>query len=334
MAQQPASNAIDGGLPAASDKIPVGLSTCLSGQPVRFNGSHSRSKLCLDTLAQYFDFKTFCPEQAAGFGTPRPAMRLSADPVNPRLIFSDSSKGQQDLTEQLQRGFQNELRFAERLDGYILMKNSPSCGLERVKVYRDNGYPFTEKSPGLFTKALQERYPLLPLEEEGRLHDAALCENFILRVYAHANFRNEVLAQPSYGKLVAFHSSYKFVLMAHSQASYQSLGRFLATAHEQPLQTTLDEYFPQLMAALAKPAKRKGHTNTMLHLLGFLKNSVDGTSRQHIVETIHKYREGGIPLITPITLLRHYIDQKGSAYVQAQRYWQPYPESLGLRNRL
>ena len=317
-----------------SRKIPVGLSTCLSGQPVRYNGSHSRSRLCLETLGQYFDYRTFCPEQAAGFGTPRPAMRLSGDPADPRLIYSDAKHGHEDLTSQLQRGFQNQLRVAAGLDGYILMKNSPSCGLERIKVYRDNGYPFEQKTMGLFAGGLHERYPLLPLEEEGRLHDAALCENFILRVYAHHNFRHDVKQQATYGKLIEFHSSYKFVLMAHSQQSYRDLGRYLATAHDKPLQETLDHYFRQLMSALAKPAGRKDHSNVMLHLLGFLKNSVDGSSRQNIVETIHKYRRGDIPLVTPITLLRHYIDQKGNGYVRAQRYWQPYPEELGLRNKL
>lgn len=316
------------------NKIPVGLSTCLSGQPVRYNGSHSRSRLCLEQLGQYFDFKTFCPEQAAGFGTPRPAMRLAGDPAEPRLIFSDAKHGSDDLSEKLRRGFQNELRFAERLDGYILMKNSPSCGMERVKVYRDNGYPFEQKSMGLFASALHTNFPLLPLEEEGRLHDPALCENFILRVYAHYNFRQEVSQDPSYSRLLDFHSSYKFVLMAHNQECYRSLGRFLATAHALPLQDTLAQYFDHLMTALKQPAQRKGHTNVMLHLLGFLKHSVDGSARQHIVETIHKYRNGGIPLITPITLLRHYIDQKGSGYARAQRYWQPYPEELGLRNKL
>lgn len=320
--------------PHTGAKIPVGLSTCLAGEPVRYNGAHKRSRLCLETLGVYFDYHTFCPEEAAGFGTPRPAMRLAGDPANPRLIYSDAKHGDDDLSDQLQRGFSRRLAAMEHLDGYILMKNSPSCGMEKVKVYRDNGYPFEDKSQGLFARALQQRYPLLPLEEEGRLHDPGLCENFILRVYAHHNFRHEVLQQPSYGKLIEFHSSYKFVLMANSQETYRSLGRFLASAHEQPLDATLEHYFAELMQALQHPARRKDHSNVMLHLLGFLKNSVDGSARQHIVETIHKYREGGIPLVTPVTLLRHYIDQKGNGYVRAQRYWQPYPEDLGLRNKL
>ncbi len=312
--------------------IHVGISACLLGQPVRFNGGHSQSKLCLNTLKDYFEFDSFCPEVAAGFGTPRPTMRLIGSPENPTLTFSDDPN--QDLTEQLTQGFTAKVDQLAHLDGYILMKNSPSCGLERIKVYQDNGYPYDQRVRGLFAQAITDKHPLLPIEEEGRLNDAPLRENFILRVFAHHRFRNEVLNQPSYHHLLQFHSSYKYVLMAQSQPAYKSLGRLLADSHDRNLEALLEEYQQEFMAALAKPADRKGHTNVLLHLLGYLKQSVAGEARQDIASIVDRYRQGEIPLITPLTLLRHYIDQQGSEYARMQRYWEPYPNELGLRNQL
>lgn len=317
----------------SSSLIPVGLSACLAGHMVRYNGGHTQSKLCLQTLSKYFDFTTFCPEVAAGFGTPRPTMRLVGDPKQPRLAYTDGDY-QEDLSAQLESGYIDKLDSFAPLDGYILMKNSPSCGLERIKIYRENGYTHDEKGQGFFAAALQQRYPLLPLEEEGRLHDHLLRENFILRVYAHNNFRCEVVENPSYHNLIQFHSSYKYVLMAHSQAAYKELGRYLAKAHDQPLDEVIEHYINILMPALAKPATRRAHANVMQHLLGYLKKNVPGQARQNMVDVIDRYRNGKIPLVTPLTLLRHYIDQEGSSYVCAQRYWQPYPEDLGLTNQL
>lgn len=312
--------------------IHVGISSCLLGQSVRYNGGHSQSKLCLQTLSEWFEFESFCPEVSAGFGTPRPTMRLIGDPNDPVLTFSDQPE--QNLTQQLQQGFSDKVDRLSHLDGYILMKNSPSCGLERIKVYQPNGHPHEQRSRGLFAAAILEKYPLLPVEEEGRLHDAALRENFILRVYAHHHFRHEVLAQPSYHNLLQFHSSYKYVLMAQSQKAYRQMGQMLANGHNRALDELLVSYQTALMEAMARPAGRKGHTNVLLHLLGYLKKTVSGESRQHIVEIVDRYRQGHLPLITPLTLLRHYINQQGSDYVRTQRYWEPYPEELGLRNQL
>jgi uncharacterized protein YbgA (DUF1722 family)/uncharacterized protein YbbK (DUF523 family) len=312
--------------------IKVGLSACLAGHSVRYNGGHSQSKLCVKQLSNHFQFDTFCPEVAAGFGTPRPSLRLTGDPEDPTLSYTKDPNS--DVTEQLKQGFAGKIQDCGHLDGYILMKNSPSCGLERIKVYRDNGYPMDARTSGLFAGALRERWPLLPLEEEGRLHDPVLRENFILRVYAHHHFRTEVLSNPGYHRLLQFHSTYKYVLMAHCQSTYRRLGRRLSGASKEPLELLLSEYQAQLMQALAKPAKRGSHCNVLLHLLGYLKQSVPAPARQHIAEIIHRYREGKLPLVTPMTLLRHYIDREGSEYVRAQRYWQPYPEELGLTNNL
>ncbi len=322
-------------------KIAVGLSACLAGHPVRYNGGHSQSRLCLNQLAEHFDFTTFCPEVAAGFGTPRPAMRLHGNPDQPSLIYSDGHDGHKealgggvpDLRQQLTKGFTAKLDQFSDLDGYILMKNSPSCGLERVKVYQDNGHPHPRRVQGLFAKALQQAYPLMPVEEEGRLHDPQLGANFILRVYAHHHFRTQVLACPSIHALTGFHQSYKYLLMAQDQNACRRLGRLLGENHL-PLSQLTDRYFAGFMAALATPASAKNHANALLHLLGYLKRELASPARRHIMGVIHQYRQGKLPLIAPLTLLQHYVEQHGSQYLRDQRYWQPYPGDLGLANRL
>lgn len=315
--------------------IKVGLSACLAGHEVRYNGGHCQSRLCLDELSQYFEYITFCPEVAAGFDTPRPTMRLVGDPEKPTLTFTPDIKQEQlDLTAQLINGFKDRLSSFADLDGYILMKNSPSCGLSRIKVYQDNGYPHEQKGQGIFTAALQERYPNLPVEEEGRLHDDKLYENFVLRVYAHHNFRHEVLSEPSAHKLIQFHSSYKYVLMAHNQAAYKELGKRLAAIDKHELEQTLLEYQAAFMDALSVSATKENHTNTLMHILGYLKKTVSAEARQDIHKVILQYHQGDIPLNTPLTLLKHYIKQEGSEYIRAQRYLQPYPDRLGLANRI
>jgi uncharacterized protein YbgA (DUF1722 family)/uncharacterized protein YbbK (DUF523 family) len=313
-------------------KIAVGISACLTGMEVRYNGGHCNSKLCMQTLKDYFEFKSFCPEVVAGFGTPRPTLRLAGDPDNPKLSYSNDS--QSDLTGQFVDAVSPHLAGFDGLDGYILMKNSPSCGLERIKVYQDSGYAHVQRTSGLFTKMLQQHYPLLPVEEEGRLHDDALRENFILRVYTHHLFRSEVLVEPTPKKLIDFHSEHKYLVMAHSQQAYKDSGRMLANLQDRPIEEFVTDYFELLMNALAKPAHRNGHTNVLLHMLGYLKKTVAGEARQKIANTIEDYRVGNIPLITPLTLLSHYIDMKGSDYIQAQKYFEPYPPELGLRNKL
>lgn len=315
---------------ATRPDIVVGLSACLAGHEVRYNGGHSQSRLCLNILSDHFRFETFCPEVAAGFGTPRPVMRLAGNPQDPVLTSSDTQ--QHDLTEQLVSAFNKPLKSMGRLDGYILMKNSPSCGLERIKVYQANGHPHEQRGRGLFAAALKQKFPLMPIEEEGRLHDTSLYENFILRVYAHHLFRHEVAADPSVHKLIAFHSSYKYVLLAHDQGYYRSLGAMLAASNSVPLRQLLEDYFQAFMTALAKPANVKNHSNALLHILGYLKQDVPSLARQNIAQVIHRYRLGEVPLIVPLTLLKHYIEQEGNEYIRMQRYLQPYPDSLGLAN--
>lgn len=320
-----------GGSPAAA-KVPVGISACLLGDNVRYNGGHSRSGYCCGPLSQYFDYRKFCPEVAAGLGTPRPTIRLEGDPQAPRLAYSNQPGS--DLSAPFMAAIEPYLAQLDQLDGYILMKNSPSCGMERIKVYQPNGHPHQQRRAGLFAEALMARYPQLPVEEAGRLNDPALRENFVLRVFAHHRFRLQVDGQLSYRALLAFHSQYKYLLMAHSQAEYRALGRLLGESHAMPVVQLRDQYFGRLMAALRRPASRRSHCNVLMHLLGYLKRRLTGSLRQDLLAVIDQYRRGEVNLATPLTLLNHYLRHYGNGYVQSQRYLEPYPAALGLRNDL
>jgi len=313
-------------------RIPVGISACLLGDNVRFNGGHSRSTYCDQHLSAYFDYQKFCPEVAAGFGTPRPTLRLEGNPEAPRMTYSNQKEG--DVSDVFMAASQPYIEQLSHLDGYILMKNSPSCGLERIKVYQKNGHPHMQRTAGLFTRALKARYPLLPVEEDGRLNDPMLRENFLTRVFAHHEFRHCVSTKPSMKALIAFHSRYKYLIMAHSQSVYKQLGKMLSGNDPRTLDELKAAYFEVFMTALSQPAKRKNHCNVLMHLIGYLKRSVDSSIRQDILNVVEQYRREEVNLATPVALLHHYLKHHGSQYVQEQRYFAPYPSALGIRNTI
>ncbi|GAA6151489.1 YbgA family protein [Pseudoteredinibacter isoporae] len=313
-------------------KIQIGISACLIGQEVRYNGGHCQSSLCLKTLSEHFHYSAFCPEVAAGFSVPRPSMRLTGNPDKPRLSYRDDHNA--DVSAQLITASREAMPKMQAIHGYILMKNSPSCGLERIKVYQDNGHPHSKTREGLFTEQLRKTYPNLPIEEEGRLHDKYLFENFVLRVFCYHQWRSQVMKKVSVGEMMKFHSRHKFIMQAHDYNKTVALGRFLAGLEREALIDGAEEYERRFMDILAKPASRAGYCNTMMHILGFLKQHVDSKSRQNLVSVIKSYRRGELPLIAPMTLLKHYTPRFGGDYINDQSYFDPYPEALGLRNGL
>jgi uncharacterized protein YbgA (DUF1722 family)/uncharacterized protein YbbK (DUF523 family) len=315
-----------------TQKIPVGISACLVGDNVRYNGGHGKSDYCNKVLNEYFDYQKFCPEVAAGFGTPRPTLRLEGDPNDPIMTFTKNSG--EDVSDVFMAASTPYLEKLSHLDGYIVMKNSPSCGLERIKVYQENGHPHMQRTTGMFTKALQKRYPLLPIEEDGRLNDPALRENFLLRVFTHHDFRHNVGETPKMKDLIAFHSRYKYMVMAHSQPVYRQLGRLLSGNDSRPVSELKNVYFDILMTTLSQPAQRKNHCNVLMHLVGYLKHAVDVSVRKDILDVVEQYRRGEVNLATPITLLSHYLKHYGSKYINEQSYFTPYPTSLGIRNTI
>ncbi len=312
----------------------VGISACLLGEEVRFDGGHTKSKYCVQTLSEFFQFRQFCPEMAAGLGTPRPAIRLVGDFDNPKLIYSNKQGNDtvEDLTHKLSRGYVKFIENQSDLCGYILMKNSPSCGMSRIKVYQDNGHSHAKKRSGLFAEALMKKYPNLPVEEDGRLNDEGLRENFIMRVYAYNRLNQLKGDKLTMHNLIQYHSKYKYIVMAHNQKAYKSLGRLLNGSSNLSLQELYKFYSTKFMQAIAKPAKRAHHFNTLQHIFGYIKNSLTPTAKTDIINVLERYRKFEVNLATPLSLLNHYIMQYGSEYIKSQYYLNPYPEKLGLQN--
>lgn len=315
----------------ASNTIKIGISACLLGQPVRYNGGHKKSLLCSELLAQHFEFVAVCPEQAIGLGTPRPPIRLVGDPASPRAV--GVSRNDIDVTEALIAFGKQKASQLNDISGYILMQKSPSCGMERVKVYQDNGYPVSN-GRGLFASALMQAKPDLPVEEDGRLNDPVLRENFITRVFAYAEWQKLLRAGLTRKALIEFHERYKYQLMATCNEQYRLLGRAIAQNAASPLDDFAPHYFSQLMATLRKPASRGSHSNVLQHLSGYLKRALNPSDKQELQHLIHQYRLGIVPLVVPMTLIKHHFRRNPVAYIERQAYLQPYPEDLSLRNGL
>jgi len=306
----------------------LGVSSCLLGQHVRYDGGHKLNHYIADLLSLYFDLVPVCPEIECGLPTPREAMHLTGDPAAPRLITARTGR---DLTAQMQDWCAQRVRELEplKLRGFIFKKNSPSSGLFRVKVYQDKGPPLTT-GRGLFARAVTHAFPLLPVEEEGRLADARLRENFIERVYGYDRLLTFLDSNPAKGELVQFHTRHKLLLMAHSPDHYRRLGRLVAGAL--PLQELLQTYatlFMEALQLLATPAKQ---TNVLMHCMGYFKKQLEAWEKQELLELIERYRMRQLPLIVPITLFKHHIQRFGQPYLEQQLYFSPQPDELMLRN--
>ena len=312
-------------------QVRLGVSACLLGAKVRFDGGHKRNRFLIEELGSHFEFVPFCPEVAIGMGTPRPSIRLVGDVEAPRALGSRDDG--LDVTDALQAYSANRAQRLEGLSGFIFKKDSPSCGMARVKVYNDKGMPQRD-GVGIFARAVQQANPLLPVEEEGRLNDSTLRENFVSRVFVYARW--QVLHQQGLGKkgLLDFHTRHKLLLMAHSPVAYRELGRLLAQLDNASLDELADRYIERVMQVLKAPASRKRHVNVLQHVLGYLRKHVDATSRADLVEIIDDYRRGMVPLVVPVTLLQHHFRSNPHPWIGRQVYMNPHPRELMLRNAL
>jgi uncharacterized protein YbgA (DUF1722 family)/uncharacterized protein YbbK (DUF523 family) len=312
--------------------INVGVSSCLLGEEVRFDSGHRKDDYIAQILGRYFTFIMICPEVEVGMGVPREAVHLEGDANKPRMVAPKSGI---DWTRKMTRYSERRVAQIEKynLSGYILKKDSPSCGMERVKVYGARGGA-ERTGRGLFARALTDHFPLLPVEEEGRLHDEFLRENFIVRVFAYHRLQN--LFNGRYGRrdLIAFHTREKFLLMAHSPAHYMKLGRLVAAAKMYSPSKLRDEYRNVYMEALTRKATAKKNVNVLLHILGYLKKHLTAADKRDILDVIDDYHKGLIPLVVPITLLKHYLHKHRVKYVENQVYLNPSPKELMLRNHV
>ena len=315
-----------------ADTIKIGISACLLGQPVRYNGGHKASALCLEVLSRHFEFVPLCPEQAIGLGVPREPIRLVGDPQNPRAVGTVNPH--LDASDALRAYGRRAAARLQDISGYILMQKSPSCGMERVKVYQDNGRPASDGGRGLFAAELMRALPDLPVEEDGRLTDPVLRENFITRIFAYAEWQRLQRSGLTRHGLIAFHSRYKYQLMASCREQYRALGREVARSASTPLEVFAPRYFSQLMTALKQPASRGSHTNALQHLSGYLKRALSPEEKQELQHLIRQYREGIVPLVVPMTMLKYHFRRHPDLYIERQAYLQPHPEVLGLRNAL
>ncbi len=312
-------------------RIAVGISSCLLGQAVRFDGGHKRDTYVTDTLSGYFDFVPVCPEVGIGLGTPRKTLRLIGCAEQPRAVVSGSPDS--DVTEALAEYGARMAKDLAHLRGYIFKRASPSCGMERVKVYDSNNVP-QKAAVGIYAHALMRALPLLPVEEEGRLTDPLLREQFIERVYVYDRWLTIVSDGLTAHKLVQFHSAHKLLIMAHSQVHYRQLGQLVARAGQGDLATLAQCYITELMQALKQRGTHKRHANVLHHLSGYFKRHLTGSDKLELRALIDAYRIGRVPLVVPITLIRHYLRRFPNAYVGLQYYLQPHPEPLGLRNSI
>lgn len=310
--------------------IKIGISACVLGEPVRFDGGHKASTFCLQQLKPLVQYVAVCPEQAIGLGVPRPAIRLQRDAEH-KIKLVQSRAPAIDHTSAILAYTEHLLPQLATLSGYVVCAKSPSCGMERVRMYDDAGQQLGKIGVGIYTRQLMQRYPWLPVEEDGRLLDPALRENFITRIYACYDYQQQMKEGFSVARLVAFHSRYKFLVMAHSPVAYRELGRLVAGAKLFDAAELSLRYLTDLMQALKNIASRKQHANVLQHLQGFLKKSLNQPEKQELADVIHRYRQGFLPLMSPLTLLTHYLRQYPNQYLAAQRYLEPYPEQLGLR---
>ncbi|MEG5997736.1 DUF523 and DUF1722 domain-containing protein [Enterobacter ludwigii] len=309
----------------------IGISGCLTGSAVRFDGGHKRMGFVMDELAQWVNFRPVCPEMAIGLPTPRPALRLIVtDSGETQMRFSHAPH--EDVTQKMADFTADYLPKIGDLAGFIVCAKSPSCGMERVRLYDENGNRGRKEGVGLFTATLLETLPWLPVEEDGRLHDPVLRENFVERVFALHEL-NTLRAQGLTRRaLLDFHGRYKLQLLAHHQAGYREIGPFVATLHEwEDLDAFFVAYREKLMTILKKPSSRKNHTNVLMHIQGYFRNQLNSRQRGELRDVILHYRNGQLPILAPITLLKHYLAEYPDRYLMTQNYFDPYPDDLGLR---
>ena len=309
------------------DKLELGISACLIGEKVRFDASNKPSNFCIHELGKHVTYKTFCPEVAVGLPIPRPTIRQIK---HEDVIHVARPDGSGDVTDALSAYGKKVASLTKHLSGFIFCAKSPSCGMERVKVYNSQGHSLKSDGVGVFAKQIMDANPLLPCEENGRLNDPLIRENFVARIYTYKHWQDLVASGLTKHKLTTFHSQYKYTLMSHCLVAYKELGQLLAKP-DMPIEQMAKEYISGLMTALKTQATRKKHANTLAHIQGYFSQHLQAKERKELCQQIDDYRLGLVPLIAPLTLIKHYLLQYPKDYLAKQAYLAPYPDDLRLR---
>ncbi len=313
-------------------KFKIGISSCLLGNEVRWNAGHKLDKYLTHTLGNFVQFVPVCPEVEAGFGVPRESFRLVGDPENPRLI---TFKSKTDHTDRMLSWAQKRVRALEGEDlcGFIFKSDSPSSGMIRVKVYNEKGMPH-KVGIGIFARAFMAHFPLIPVEDDGRLNDPRIRENFILQIFTMKRWRDNLVEKRGMGRLVEFHTRNKLLIMSHSPTHYRSMGKLVAEGKKIPLPDLYDRYQQQLMEALRLKTTIKKNSNVLQHLMGYFKKQLSSDEKQELLEVFGHYRSELVPLIVPLTLINHYVRKYDQPYLKQQTYLNPHPVELKLRTHV
>lgn len=315
-----------------SDKIKVGVSGCLIGQEVRYDSGHKRHAFVAGVLDNFVEFVPVCPEVGIGLGIPRDTIRLVAagNELEEGVTYAAQvGKTGEDLTDRLVDFTHNTLPQLQGISAYVVCAKSPSCGMERVPVYREDGKGQRKLGVGIYTRELMKAMPLLPVEENGRLNDVDLRENFVIRLYAYHDWQKTLHKGLSVNALQAFHRRHKYLLLAHNQSAYRALGPIVANA-KSDLDEAAAAYIAGFMKALSKPASRRNHCNTLMHIQGYFKQQLRDAEKAELNQSIHDYHQGILPLMAPLTLLRLFTRQYDVGYIAEQSYLSPYPAELRL----
>lgn len=315
------------------EDIRIGVSACLLGQEVRYNGGHARDRYVVETLEDYLTLIPVCPEEEVGMGTPRETVRLVGDPAAPRMV---GGKSGEDWTVRMNRYSARRVKelAVEDLCGFIFKKNSPSCGVFRVKVYNEKGHLAIPPGRGLFAAEFARKYPMAPIEEEGRLHDPGLRENFLERVFAYHRLKALFRGRWKRGDVIDFHAREKYLLMAHSPQGLKKLGQLTARIKDHTPAEFKAAYMQAYMEILAVKGTTRKHVNALQHMAGYLREHLSAEERRRVLAVIEDYRQEIVPLIVPMTLMRHYIELHDVDYVNNQMYLSPHPRELMLRNHV
>ena len=312
--------------------IKLGISSCLLGENVRYDGDHKLDRFLMDTLGQYVEYVPVCPEVECGLGVPRESMHLEGDPDSPRLV---TTRTKQDMTDRIVQWAEKRVVELEREDlcGFIFKSNSPSSGMERIKVY-DEKRMSVKKGVGVFARIFMANFPLLPVEDEGRLHDPKLRENFIERIFSLKRWRELLSKKESRGNVVDFHTKHKLLILSHSPKHYQAMGKLVAETKAIPLKKLYKQYQSLLMESLLLKTTPKKNANVLMHMMGYFKEQLSSDEKQELLEVIDHFRNGYVPLIVPVTLINHYVRKYDQPYLKQQVYLNPHPLELRLRNHV
>jgi len=304
----------------------------LLGEKVRYDGGHKVDRFLTDTLGQYVEYVPVCPEAECGFGIPRETLRLEGDPDTPRLVTTCTKK---DYTGPMVRWAQQRVVELEKegLCGFIFKSNSPSSGMERVKVYNAKGMP-VKKGIGIFARIFMEHFPLIPVEDDGRLQNPTLRENFIERIFTMKLWRENVAKKWSVGNLVNFHTRHKLLILSHSNKHYRGMGKIVARGKSMPIEELYKTYEALLLEALELKTTPRKNLHVLQHSMGYFKKELSSDEKEKLLEVFAQYRNERVPLIVPITLVNHYVRKYKQPYLSEQTYLRPHPISLGLRNHV